>query len=46
MIARNKAKDFLGMHKNIYLELYDDVLILDDGVEKKYFHIVYIHNIW
>lgn len=35
MIARNKAKDFLRMHKNINLELYDDVLIIDDGVEKK-----------
>lgn len=35
MIARNKVKDFLRMHKNINLELYDDVSIIDDGVEKK-----------
>lgn len=35
MIARNKAKDFLRTHKNINLELYDDVLVIDDGVEKK-----------
>ena len=34
-IARNKAKDFLRMHKNINLELYDDVLIIDDGIEKQ-----------
>lgn len=35
MIARNKVKDFLRMHKNINLELYDDVSIIDDGVEMK-----------
>lgn len=35
MIARNKAKDFLKKQKNINLELYDDVLIIDDGVENK-----------
>lgn len=35
MIARNKAKDFLKTHKNINLELYDDVLVIDDGIEKK-----------
>lgn len=35
MIARNKAKEFLRTHKNINLELYDDVLVIDDGVEKK-----------
>ena len=31
----NKAKDFLKTHKNINLELYDDVLVIDDGIEKK-----------
>src|SRR5699024_8090640 len=35
MIARNKAKDFLKMQKNINLELYDDILIIDDGIETK-----------
>ena len=35
MIARNKAKDFLKMQKNINLELFDDVLIIDDGIEAK-----------
>lgn len=35
MIARNKAKDFLKTQKNINLELYDDVLIIDDGIEIK-----------
>lgn len=35
MIARNKAKDFLRMQKDIKLELYDDVLIIDNGIEIK-----------
>lgn len=35
MIARNKAKDFLKMQKNINLELYDDFLIIDEGIETK-----------
>lgn len=35
MIARNKAKDFLRMRKNINLELYDNVLIIDNGIEKE-----------
>ena len=35
MIARNKAKDFLKMQKNINLELYDDLLVIDDGIETK-----------
>lgn len=35
MIARNKAKDFLRTQKDIKLELYDDVLIIDNGIEIK-----------
>ena len=35
MIARNKAKDFLRMQKDIKLELYDDVFIIDNGIEIK-----------
>lgn len=35
MIARNKAKDFLKVQKNINLELYEDVILIDDGIEKK-----------
>lgn len=35
MIARNKAKDFLKMQKSINLELYDDLLVIDDEIETK-----------
>ena len=35
IIYTNKAKDFLRMQKDIKLELYDDVLIIDNGIEIK-----------
>lgn len=35
MIARNKAKDYLKMHKNINVELYENAILIDDGIEKE-----------
>ena len=35
MIARNKAKDYVKMHKNINVELYENAILIDDGIEKE-----------
>lgn len=35
MIARNKAKDYLKMNKNIDLELYENAILIEDGLEKQ-----------
>ena len=35
MIARNKAKDYLRMNKNIDLELYENAILIDDSLEKQ-----------
>nr|WP_317282270.1 sigma-70 family RNA polymerase sigma factor [uncultured Sellimonas sp.] len=35
MIARNKAKDYLRMNKNIGLELYENAILIDDSPEKQ-----------
>lgn len=35
MIARNKAKDYLRMNKNIDLELYENAILIEDGLEKQ-----------
>lgn len=35
MIARNKAKDYLKMNKNIDLELYENAILIDDSPEKQ-----------
>ena len=34
MIARNKAKDYLRSKTNMNLELYDNVILIDDSPEK------------
>lgn len=33
MIARNKAKDYLKMNKNVDLELYENAILIEDGLE-------------
>ena len=35
MIARNKAKDYLRMNKNIDLELYENVILIADNIENQ-----------
>ena len=35
MIARNKAKDYLKMNKKIDLELYENAILIEDGIEKQ-----------
>lgn len=35
MIARNKAKDYLKMNKNIEFELYENAILIDDGIERQ-----------
>lgn len=35
MIARNKAKDYLRVNKNIDLELYENAILIDDSPEKQ-----------
>ena len=34
-IARNKAKDYLKMNKDIDLELYENAILIDDGIERQ-----------
>lgn len=34
-IARNKAKDYLKMNKNIDLELYENAILIDDSIERQ-----------
>ena len=34
-IARNKAKDYLRKNKNINLELYENAILIDDGIERQ-----------
>ena len=34
-IARNKAKDYLKMNKDIDLELYENTILIDDGIERQ-----------
>ena len=33
-IARNKAKDYLRKNKNINLELYENAILIDDGIDE------------
>ena len=35
MIARNKAKDYLRMNKNIDLELFENVILIADNIENQ-----------